>query len=117
MREAAWATVPPLVLTSYFYFFMDVVNNKKQFRFESQLPDGEYITLEYRWLKGSMALMHTWVPATARHTGMGTTFIQKVLDYLREANLKIIPYCPFVGQFIKEHPDYADMIDEAHRKQ
>ncbi len=94
---------------------MEITNNKKQSRFEYQLPDGEYVTLDYRWLKGSMALMHTFVPTVARGSGMGAEFIQKVLDAVRDMNLKIIPYCTFVAKFIKEHPGYADMIDEAHR--
>ena len=42
---------------------MEVTNNKKEFRFEILLPDGEIAKLEYRWLKGSMVLMHTLVPA------------------------------------------------------
>ena len=94
---------------------MDVINNKKQFRFEHLLPDGEYITLDYRWLKGSMALMHTLVPASAQGHGLGSIFIQKVLDHARNANLKVIPYCSFVAKYIKDNPEYADLIDEAHR--
>jgi predicted GNAT family acetyltransferase len=94
---------------------MDIFNNKKQFRFEHTLPDGEIITLDYRWLKGSMALMHTVVPISARGSGKGSDFIKSVLDYTRASGLKIIPYCSFVVQYIKDHPEYADLLDEAHR--
>jgi uncharacterized protein len=89
---------------------MNVVNNKKQFRFETQLPDGEYITLEYRWLKGNMVLMHTLVPASARGTGMGGAFVKQVLDYVRAENLKLVVYCSFVVKYVKDHPEYNDLL-------
>lgn len=83
---------------------MNIVNNKKQFRFEVLLPDGEYLTMDYRWLKGSMVLMHTVVPPAARGTGMGSAFVQQVLEHARSQNLKIIVYCPFVAKYMTEHP-------------
>jgi predicted GNAT family acetyltransferase len=95
---------------------MEVVNNKKQYRFEIALPDGEYAILEYRWLKGSMALMHTLVPVTARGKGIASMLIKYVLDYARAQNLKIINYCPFVTIFLNKHPEYNDLVDEVHRK-
>ncbi len=89
---------------------MDLVNNKRQFRFETLLPDGEYITLDYRWLKGSMVLMHTLVPASARGTGAGSEFVRMVLDHARSHHLKVIVYCSFVAHFMKEHPEYNDLL-------
>jgi uncharacterized protein len=94
---------------------MEVTNNKREFRFETLLPDGEYITVGYRWLKGSMALMHTLVPPTARGTGMGTTFVAEVLRQAAEKELKVIPYCSFVAQYVKDHPELEDLVDEAYR--
>ena len=90
---------------------MEVINNKKQFRFEILLPDGEYAILEYRWLKGSMVLMHTLVPPSGRGKGIGGTLVKYVLDYAREQGLKIIIYCPFVAKYVKAHPEYNDLIE------
>ncbi len=92
---------------------MEVVNNKKQFRFEIALPDGEFATLEYRWLKASMVLMHTIVPISARKQGIGSFLVKYVLDYARAQNLKILPYCPFVALYIKEHPEYAALVADS----
>ena len=89
---------------------MEVINNKKQFRFEVLLPDGEYATLEYRWLKGSMVLMHTLVLASGRGKGIGPMLVKYVLDYVREQNLKMIVYCPFVAKYLRTHPEYDDLI-------
>lgn len=89
---------------------MTVTNNKRQFRFEITLPDGEVATLDYRWLKGSMVLMHTIVPASARGKGIGSILVKHVLDHAREHHLKIIVYCQFVAKYIKLHPEYEDLV-------
>ena len=94
---------------------MEVVNNKKQFQFQVTLPDGEVAVLQYRWLKGSMVLMHTLVPASGRGKGVGAVLVKYVLDYARSHHLKIIIYCPFVEQYVKKHPEYNDLIDPAHK--
>ena len=92
---------------------MQVVNNKRLFRFEINLPDGEVAELEYRWLKGSMVLMHTRVPANHRKQGIGQQLVKFVLDHAQEHNLKVIVYCPFVAKFIAENPEY-ELIVAAH---
>ncbi len=94
---------------------MEVINNKKEFRFEMTLPGGDIAKLEYRWLKGSMVLMHTLVPATNRLKGVGSELVKYVLDYVCANHLKIVIYCPFVAKYVKDHPEYDDLIDEAHR--
>ena len=95
---------------------MEVTNNKKEFRFEILLPDGEIAKLEYRWLKGSMVLMHTLVPASARGKGIASILVKYVLDYIRAHDLKMIVYCPFVTKYLETHPGYNDLIDPAHKK-
>jgi len=91
---------------------MEIVNNKKQFRFEMLLPDGEYATLDYRWLKGSMVLMHTLVPVSERGKGIGAQLVKQVLGYARGQNLTIIVYCPFVAKYLHTHPEYNDLIQK-----
>jgi predicted GNAT family acetyltransferase len=95
---------------------MEVTNNKKEFRFGTPTGDGELATLQYRWLRGSLVLMHTFVPDAARGKGIGAALVKYVLDYAREQDLKIIIYCPFVEKYVKEHPEYNDLIDETHKK-
>lgn len=88
---------------------MQAINNKREFKYEIHLPDGEIATLEYRWLKGNMVLMRTLVPTSARGKGVGSDLVRQVLDAARAANLKIVVYCAFVNKFIEQHPEYADM--------
>ena len=88
---------------------MDITNNKRGFRYEVALPDGEFAYLEYRWLKGNMVLMRTLVPAAARKTGIGSALVKHVLDHARAAGLKVVVYCGFADKYIQTHPEYADL--------
>jgi predicted GNAT family acetyltransferase len=90
---------------------LKAVNNKKQFRFELVFENGEIATLDYRWLKGSMVLMHTVVPKDMRGQGIGASLVAQVLDHARQHHLKIISYCPFVTKYLEDHPEYTDLID------
>jgi predicted GNAT family acetyltransferase len=89
---------------------VEITNNKKLYRFEAQMPDGEFAVVDYRWLKGNMVIMHTLVPASGRGKGVGSDLVKYVLDYLREHNLKAIIYCPFASKYVSTHPEYNDVI-------
>jgi predicted GNAT family acetyltransferase len=91
---------------------MDITNNKKRFRFELHLPDGEIAVLDYRWLKGAMVLMHTFVPDGHRGKGIGDKLVKHVLGHARSHNLKIKAYCPFASKYMKRHPENNDLLDE-----
>ena len=95
---------------------MDVTNNKRQSQFEIKLEDGEIAELTYRWLKGSMVLMHTGVPKSGQNRGVGSALAKYALENARTHHLKVIVYCPFVATYLKRHPEYNDVIDETHGK-
>ena len=86
---------------------MEIVNNKRGFTFEALLPDGEKATLEYRWLKSKMVLMHTIVPAAYRGKGIGAELVKYVLEYAKAHHLQIVVYCPYVDKYIKTHPEWT----------
>ena len=88
---------------------MEFINNKKEFRFEAKMEDGEFARLDYRWLKGNMVLMHTVVPNAWRERGIGGALVKYVLDYVREQHLMVVVYCPFVDKYMKSHPEYEDL--------
>ncbi|MBS1688327.1 MAG: N-acetyltransferase [Bacteroidetes bacterium] len=89
---------------------LQVVNNKKGFRFEIAFSNGEYAFVEYRWLKGNMVLMRTLVPADMRGKGIGAHLVKHVLDYVRSNNLKIVVYCAFVAKYLENHPEYNELV-------
>lgn len=58
-----------------------------------------------------MALMYTFVPPSLRHRGIAFALVKFVLEYAREANLKIIIGCSTISKFIDLHPEYETLID------
>lgn len=94
---------------------MELINNKKEFRFEASLPDGRSITLGYRWLKGSIVLMNTMIPPSAKDTGADDLFFAAVLRQVRSQNLKMIVYCALLEKYLTEHPEDKDLVDPAQQ--
>lgn len=90
---------------------MEIINNKRAFRYEVELPGEDPAFLEYRWLKGRMVLMRTLVPPAARGKGIGSVLVKHVLDQAASANLKIIVYCGFVDKYIAQHSGYKALKD------
>lgn len=61
-----------------------------------------------------IVLTHTWVEPSHREKGVATALTRGALDDLRAKGRKITVYCTFVADFIKEHAEYADLIDPDH---
>lgn len=86
-----------------------VVNNKDKQRFELNLGT-DIAYMEYRFQNNVKVLMHTYVPEKYRGKGNALKFIQQVLDDLRKAKTKVMVNCAAVSRFIKEHPEYNDLV-------
>lgn len=85
-----------------------VSDNPAELRYELTV-DGELAgEIRYRRLPGALALVHTEVDPK-RH-GLGTELVRGALDDVRERGLHVVPVCPFVGAFIRRHPEYADLV-------
>lgn len=88
-----------------------VTNNESQQRFE--VHEGEEIAyLEYRYYKKDIALMHTFVPEALEGKGIAAALAQYALEWARENKKPVMVYCPYVGAFLKRHPEYNDVIDK-----
>ena len=88
---------------------INVVNNKEQQRFELNLGT-DIAYMEYRFQNKTKVLMHTYVPEKYRGKGNAMKFIQQVLDDLRKAKAQVMVNCEAVSRFIKEHPEYNDLV-------
>ncbi len=88
-----------------------IVNNKKLFRFETDIPgQAEAAFIQYRWLKANMVLMHTFVPQALRNKGLAAQLTQFILTYAQQHGLKIIPYCPYIQNYLSQHPEYQFLV-------
>lgn len=94
---------------------ISIINNTKLRRFETE-TDGGYAYVEYRFYKGDIALMHTFVPEVDRHKGIASALAKFVLEYVKEQKLKLMVYCPVIAKYIKMHPEYEVLIDKQYRQ-
>jgi predicted GNAT family acetyltransferase len=51
----------------------------------------------------------------SRYKGVGSTLIRSALEDVRRRELRAVPLCPFVASFLKRHPEYEDVVDDAYR--
>jgi uncharacterized protein len=87
-----------------------VINNEKRHRFEMDIQ-GERAYIDYRFYKGEIVLMHTFVPRLARGKNIASSLAKFALEYIREHRMKLKVYCPFVAGYIKRHPEYEGLIN------
>ncbi|GAB4242954.1 MAG: GNAT family N-acetyltransferase [Ekhidna sp.] len=87
--------------------------NEAQDQFELE-HEGKKAFIAYKIGKsGNWYLVHTEVPDEWEGQGVGHKLVRETLNYLEEMQVKIIPSCPFVKSFIKDHKaDYAHIVAE-----
>ena len=79
--------------------------------FETKTGD-EYAFIEYRWYKGDLALMHTFVRPEFEGKGIASALAKFALEYAKEKGLKIVVYCPFIASYLKRHPEYQSLVSK-----
>lgn len=88
-----------------------VQQNSQLLRFESKVG-ADVAFLDYRWYKGSLALMHTFVPLPARGQGLAAALAHFALEFAKTEGLSILVYCPYVSKYLRSHPAYQNLIDK-----
>lgn len=86
-----------------------VRDNPEQQRFEMETSAGLAVA-EYRRDGDTLIIIHTEVPPALRGQGMGDKLVRGVLEDVRRRNLKVVPRCWFVREFVGSHPEYRDLI-------
>ena len=87
----------------------EVRENAALHRFELDLA-GRTAFATYRQNDGIVSIFHTEVPRELNGKGHGSELVRGTLDLIRERGLKVRPMCPFVGFFIRQNPEYADLL-------
>ncbi|HEX9509136.1 MAG TPA: GNAT family N-acetyltransferase [Puia sp.] len=91
-----------------------ILNNEKEQQFQVR-AEGEIAFLEYRYYKGDIALMHTQVPDKLSGRGIASALAEYALTYARDHKIPVMVYCPFVGGYLKKHPEYEELVDKKYR--
>ena len=86
-----------------------ITNNEKKPRFETKLGD-EFAYIDYRWHKGDIVFMHTFVPQAGQGKGIAGKLAKFALEYVKEKNLKMKLYCPYMTTYVEKNPEYKVFI-------
>jgi predicted GNAT family acetyltransferase len=87
-----------------------VVNNPEAKRYEIFVGDTLAGFTTYRLNPGTVVALHSEVFPEFEHHGLATILAQATLDDIRSQGLEVVPRCPFVAKYVKDHPEYADMV-------
>jgi predicted GNAT family acetyltransferase len=89
---------------------IEVRDNADRHRYEAKL-DGELAGKAFYQLADDVVTFtHTEVDDGFEGKGVGSALVRAALDDVRQRGLKAHPLCPFVGAYLKRHPEYADLV-------
>lgn len=86
-----------------------VTHNEAAHRFEATV-NGLRSLLTYRRYSDRIALLHTEVPAPIEGRGIAAKLTGAALDFARANHLRVVPLCPYVSSFLRQHHEYHDLL-------
>lgn len=94
---------------------LDIRHHEAEQRFTLEVGEAGRAELKYRILEREgvdvMDFTHTFVPEEVRNRGIGRAIVKNGLKYARKKGYKVRGTCPFVENFLDEHPRYEDIRD------
>ncbi|MCH1865644.1 N-acetyltransferase [Nocardioides sp. CFH 31398] len=60
-------------------------------------------------------LLHTEVDDAYAGRGLAKALVTHALDAARRDGLAVVPSCPYVAEFLRRDPSYADLVPAARR--
>lgn len=94
---------------------IEIVDNPSEHRYELTV-DGTLEAITVYELHGKVAdFIHTQTLSAAQGEGLGGDVVRHGLDDMSARGLHVRPFCPFVRQFILDHPRYLDLVRPADR--
>ena len=88
-----------------------VWNNVDELQYELHLTDGRRIGyIRYRLEPEAVALVYIDIDPGFEHRGFGTRLVAAALRDLRSRGKHVISISPLVADYIRLHPEYADLV-------
>jgi uncharacterized protein len=86
-----------------------VRDNPERHRYEAWIGGGLVGFVDYHLQPGLVKILHTEVDRAAEGHGVGSRLAAGALDDIRSRGLSVLVVCPFVREYIRRHPEYADL--------
>jgi len=86
-----------------------VRDNAVKNRFELD-ADGGVAFANYRRTPSAVIITHTETPPALRGRGIASQLVEGALALIRNDGHKVIAGCGFVVDYLRKHPEYADMV-------
>lgn len=94
----------------------EVRNNPDEKRYEIRV-DGQLAGFaQYRDRPGLLAFIHTEVDPAFEGKGVGSALAKAALDDARAQDVAVLPFCPFINEYIRRHPEYTELVPAEHRE-
>lgn len=94
---------------------LNVKHNREKKRYEAEV-DGKLSVLDYRLGDGKITFTHTEVPPALRRQGIAGKIVGVALKEAKEQNLRVRSLCPFVTDYIDQHPEYQSLTVDNERQ-
>jgi predicted GNAT family acetyltransferase len=92
-----------------------IVDNTERQRYEARVDEEVAGFARYQAKPGLIAFTHTEVANRFEGQGLASKLIAFALDDARRRGLAVLPFCPFVDDYIQRHPEYADLVPADRR--
>ncbi|MCL2802747.1 MAG: N-acetyltransferase [Micrococcales bacterium] len=94
---------------------VSVVNHPAASQFEMAVDGKSVGLLQYQLRPGVVALTHTEVTPRFGGRGLGSCLVHQALDWANQLGLKVLPFCPFVRDYIAAHPQFLELVAPERR--
>ncbi len=89
-------------------------HNAAESRFEAEV-DGRLCVANYHIVDGVMRIHHTEVPARLEGRGIASRIVREALVYAEAHDLAVEPWCSFVRNYMRQHPEAQRLLPEGFR--
>ncbi|QHS57437.1 N-acetyltransferase [Mucilaginibacter sp. 14171R-50] len=87
----------------------DIIDNEAIHNFEF-FVDGHRSFIDYKTRDNRIYLIHTEVPEELEGRGIAGVMVEKVLTYIEQRDMKLVPLCAYVKAFLKRHPEWNRLL-------
>lgn len=94
---------------------MQVTRNDEKNRYEAT-ENGEVLGFaDFRPVGNAVMLPHTEVSPQHEGQGVGSALAEFALNDVKAQGKQVVPMCPFIASYIREHPQYTELVHPEQR--